>query len=74
MDSLSLGELEGVLIRKNYKNWGTFELRADDRSWGIFEFDIKKELMSQISYLKPRPVLVTLGEIWRRELEILENT
>ena len=32
MDSLSLGELEGVLIRKNYKNWGIFNLRADERS------------------------------------------
>ena len=42
--------------------------------WILIKFDISKEIMSQSSYFKSEPDLLTLGGGWRGKPEILENT
>ena len=63
-------ELKGeTRILGKRENWVIFILRIGD--WILMKFDIEKESMSQSSYFKSRPDLLTLGEF---EGEILENT
>ena len=67
---MTLRELEGETgILGKCENWGIFILRIGDRI--LMNFDILKEFMSQSSYFKSRPDLLTSGEL---EGEILENT
>ena len=67
-DLFSMGEL-GVVNSEKFEKLRHFNLRTNDRI--LMKFDIQKELMSQSSYFKSRPDVLTLGDL---EGEILENT
>ena len=59
-----------MLIWKNQKNSGIFNLRTGDRI--LMKFDIYK-IFSQSSYFKSRPDLLTLGRVGGGKPEILQN-
>ena len=48
-----------ILVKR--ENWGIFILRIDDRI--LMKFDFLKEFMSQRSYFKSRPDLLTFGGV-----------
>ena len=69
-DQFSLEELGSVNLEKLEK-MSVFNIRTGDRI--LMKFEIEKELMSQSSYFKSRPGLLTLGRVGWGKSEILEN-